>query len=212
MTPVYNPLALLLAERGGVFVVANIRGGGEYGEKWHRDGMRENKQNVFEDFKSVLKYFKEKGARVVAIGFSNGGLLVAAVLTQSPELLDGAVIGYPVIDMLRFHKLYIGRAWVPEYGDPEREEDRKFLLKYSPYHNVKNVKYPPTLVYTGLHDDRVHPAHAFKFVAKLLETGSKVFLRTETRSGHSGATTEVKITEQADVLAFIFKILNLSFN
>ncbi len=211
ITPRFYPPIIPFLEDGGVFVVANLRGGSEYGEKWHRAGMRENKQNVFNDFIAVITKMKKLGAKVVAMGRSNGGLLVGAVMTQRPDILDGAVIGYPVLDMLRFHKLLIGAAWIPEYGNPNEPKDRKFLLKYSPYHNVKaGVKYPPTLVYTGLHDDRVHPAHAFKFVAKLKEVGAPVYLRTETASGHAGASPERKIREDADILAFIYKILGMS--
>jgi len=208
ITPTYVPHVLPFIDDGGIYAVANIRGGTEYGEEWHRLGMRENKQNVFDDFIAAIEYFKNKGSRVIASGRSNGGLLVGAVLTQRPEILDGALIGYPVLDMLRFHKLYIGKAWVPEYGDPDNPRDAEFLRKYSPYHNIsKDKKYPPTLVYTGLHDDRVHPAHAFKFVAKLEEVGAPVYLRVETASGHAGATPEIKIKEYSDLLAFVYKVL-----
>jgi len=197
-------------EDGGVYVVSNLRGGKEYGEEWHKMGMRENKQNVFEDFKAVIKYFKEIGFKTVAWGRSNGGLLVSAVLTQNPELLDVALIGYPVIDMLRFHKLYIGHLWTTEYGNPDDPKDREFLLKYSPYHNVKeHVKYPCTLVYTGLHDDRVHPGHAFKFVARLKEVGAPVYMRVETESGHMGSSPRIRIRELADILAFVYNVLGL---
>lgn len=193
---------------GGGFVMANLRGGSEYGEKWHRAGMRENKQNVFDDFIAVLEKLKSQGYKIIAHGRSNGGLLVSAIITQRPDVVDVAVIGYPVIDMLRFHKLYIGRAWIPEYGNPEDPKDREFLLRYSPYHNVRpDLKYPPTLVYTGLHDDRVHPAHALKFVAKLKDVKAPVFLRVETKSGHLGANPETRIREIADILAFIYTSL-----
>ena len=206
ITPRYYPFVIPFLEDDGVLVIANIRGGDEYGEEWHKAGMRENKQNVFEDFKAVLRYFRAMNARIAAMGASNGGLLIGAVLTQNPELLDCAIIGYPVLDMLKFHKLYIGRMWVPEYGDPDNPKDREFLLKYSPYHNIKpGVKYPPTLVYTGLHDDRVHPSHAFKFVAKLRDLNAPVYLRTEKMSGHLGASPDVKLNEYADILAFIYK-------
>ena len=208
-TPRFYSYINSFIEDGGVFVIANIRGGDEFGEKWHRAGMRDKKQNVFDDFIAVIKYFKDLGAKVIALGSSNGGLLVGAVLTQKPELLDGAVIGYPVLDMLRFHKLYIGKAWIPEYGNPDDPKDREFLLKYSPYHNVKKTKYPPTLVYTGLHDDRVHPGHAFKFVAKLKEVKAPVYLRTEKLSGHMGATPKTKVKEFADILAFIYKVMDI---
>ncbi len=210
LTPKYTPYIMPFIEDGGTYVVTNIRGGSEFGEKWHRMGMREHKQNVFDDFIACIEYFKNRGAKVVAIGRSNGGLLVAAVLTQRPELLDGAIIGYPVIDMLRYHKYYIGKAWIPEYGNPENPEDRRFLIKYSPYHNIRKAKYPPILIYTGLHDDRVHPAHAFKFTVKLEEVKAPVYLRVETESGHAGATPQTKINEEADILAFIYRVLDLS--
>ena len=210
ITPTYIASTAVLLEKGYTYVVANLRGGSEYGEKWHRAGMRENKQNVFEDYKAVLKYFKQKGYRVVARGSSNGGLLVAATMTQNPDLVDIAVIGYPVIDMLKFHKLYIGRLWTTEYGDPDNPSDRKYLVKYSPYHNIKRGEtYPPTLVYTGLHDDRVHPAHALKFVARLEEeTNTPVYLRVETSSGHRGADTKIIAREHADIIAFIHKTID----
>lgn len=140
------------------------------------------------------------------MGVSNGGLLVAATLVQTPELFNAAIIGYPVIDMLRFHKLYVGKLWTTEYGDPDNPEDRGYLAKYSPYHNIdENKKYPPTLVYTGLHDDRVHPAHALKFVARMEKITSNIYLRVETQSGHMGSSPKVKIKEYAEILAFIKK-------
>ena len=211
LTPSFFPSAIPLLEDGGAFVYANLRGGTEYGEEWHRAGMRERKQNVFDDFISVIESLKGDGLRVVATGRSNGGLLVGATMTQRPEVLDGAVIGYPVLDMERFPKLLIGKAWVPEYGDPENPEDAEFLSRYSPYHNVKaGADYPPTLLFTGLHDDRVHPAHAFKFSALLQDSGHKNLLRVETKSGHAGATPETKIAEEADVMAFVYWSLGLS--
>jgi len=210
ITPRFNPLFATLIEGGAALAVANLRGGCEFGEEWHRAGMRERKQNVFDDFAAVLRDLKEAGARVVAFGRSNGGLLVSTVMTQHPELLDGAVIGYPVIDMLRFHRLYVGKAWVPEYGDPDDPGDREFLLRYSPYHHVRaGVEYPPTLVYTGLHDDRVHPAHAFKFVARLRDVGARPLLRVETSSGHAGASPEIKAREEADILSFVYRVLGV---
>jgi len=207
LTPRFYPQIIPFLEDGGTFVVANLRGGKEYGEEWHRKGMREKKQNVFDDFMAVLEFLKRKGSKVVAFGGSNGGLLVGAVLTQRPELVDGALIGYPVLDMLRFHRLHIGKAWVPEYGDPDDPKDAKFLIKYSPYHNVTRKEYPPVMLYTGLHDDRVHPAHAFKFAAKLEEVGTSCLLRVETKSGHSGATPITKIEEYSDTMAFVYKLL-----
>ncbi len=210
LTPSFFPQVVPFIRRGGTFVMANLRGGGEYGEEWHRTGMRENKGNVFDDFIAVLEKLKGEGYKVAAWGRSNGGLLVSATLVQRPDVMDAALIGYPVIDMLRFHRLYIGSVWIPEYGNPDDPKDREFLLKYSPYHNVKPNRYPPTLIYTGLHDDRVHPAHAFKFFMKLKELGAPVYLRVETKSGHMGASPETRAKELTDLLTFVVKTLDLS--
>ncbi len=166
--------------------------------------MKEYRQNVFEDYKAVLRHVRKMGYRTIGWGVSNGGLLVAATMVQSPELFDAALIGYPVIDMLRFHKLYIGRLWTTEYGDPDNPRDREYLIKYSPYHNVRaGKKYPYTLVYTGLHDDRVHPGHALKFVARPEEVDAPVYLRVETSSGHKGSSPDIKVREYSDLYAFI---------
>jgi prolyl oligopeptidase len=207
MTPRYFSFIIPFLEDYGTFVVANLRGGTEYGEEWHREGMREKKQNVFDDFIAVLEYFKKRGSRTIGFGVSNGGLLIGAILTQRPELIDGALIGYPVLDMLRYQKLHIGKAWMPEYGDPDKPKDREFIARYSPYHNITKRKYPPTMLYTGIHDDRVHPAHALKFAAKLEEVEASPLLRVETKSGHSGATPTTKAKEYADIMAFIYKTL-----
>ncbi|MEM2341761.1 MAG: prolyl oligopeptidase family serine peptidase [Candidatus Bathyarchaeia archaeon] len=209
LTPRFYPFIIPFIEDGGVFVVANLRGGGEYGERWHRAGMRENKQNVFNDFIAVLEHLRSEGNKIVAYGVSNGGLLVGAILTQRPDLIDGALIGYPVLDMLRFDKLYIGKVWTTEFGDPENPRDREFLLKYSPYHNLVKRSYPPVMLFTGLHDDRVHPAHAFKFAAKLEEAGTFYLLRVETKSGHSGAAPQTKIEEYSDIMAFVYHMLGI---
>ncbi|MGQ4891290.1 MAG: prolyl oligopeptidase family serine peptidase [Candidatus Njordarchaeia archaeon] len=210
LTPIYIFELMKLLEDGYTYVLTNLRGGSEYGDNWHRDGMLLKKINVFQDYLSVLSELKEEGYKTIASGGSNGGLLVGASLNINPNVIDVALIGYPVLDMLRFHKLYIGKAWVPEYGNPEDEKFREYLRKYSPYHNIDpNKKYPPTLVYTGLHDDRVHPAHALKYVAKLREIGAPVYLRVETKSGHMGSTPETRLKERADILAFIYKTLNL---
>jgi len=208
LTPRFFPQAIPFIKRGGTFGMANLRGGSEYGEEWHRAGMGENKQNVFDDFIAVLEKLKGEGYRVSAWGRSNGGLLVSATLVQRPDVMDSALIGYPVIDMMRFHKLYIGSVWVPEYGNPDDPKDREFLLKYSPYHNVKPAEYPPTLIYTGLHDDRVHPAHALKFFMKLKELGAPVYLRVETKSGHMGASPETRARELTDLLAFVLRTIS----
>ena len=209
LKPRFFPHVIPFIKRGGTFIVANLRGGSEYGEEWHRAGMKENKQNVFDDFMAVLEKLKKEGYKVAAWGRSNGGLLISAVLTQRPDLMDVALIGYPVIDMLRFHKLYIGSVWIPEYGNPDDPKDREFLLKYSPYHNLKSQKYPPTLIYTGLHDDRVHPGHALKFAKRLKDIGASVYLRVETKSGHMGASSETRIRELTEMLAFVAKTLDV---
>jgi prolyl oligopeptidase len=128
-------------------------------------------------------------------------------MTQHPDILDGAVIGYPVLDMLRFHKLSVGRYWVDEYGNPDKPGDRRFLRKYSPYHNVKKTHYPPTMIYTSLHDDRVHPGHAFKFAAAMEKRGAVPWLRVQAKGGHAGSSPSVRIKELTDVVAFIEKQL-----
>ncbi|BEP17899.1 prolyl oligopeptidase family serine peptidase [Pyrofollis japonicus] len=210
LTPAYRVFVETLVRNGFAFVQANLRGGREEGEEWHRAGMLRNKHKVFEDYAAVAKHLKTLGCRVAGWGVSNGGLLIAAVETRWPGLLDAALIGYPVIDMLRYHRLHVGRLWVPEYGDPEDPEMRHYLISYSPYHNIPvGEKMPPTLVYTGLRDDRVHPGHAIKYAAKARRHGHPVYLRVETRSGHSGATAEVAVDEIADMLAFLVKTLGL---
>jgi prolyl oligopeptidase len=211
LTPRFFPFVIPFIEDGGAYVHTNLRGGVEYGEAWHRAGMRERKQNVFDDYASVLRDLKENGKRVVAFGRSNGGLLVGTTMTQRPELLDGAVIGYPVLDMRRFHKLYVGKSWVPEYGDPDDPGDAKFLAEYSPYHHIRDdVSYPPIFMYTGIHDDRVHPGHAFKFGARLDDAGHEYLLRVEEMSGHAGATPKTKIEEESDIMAFVYKALGMA--
>lgn len=206
-TPFYDPMLVQLARLGVTCVVSNLRGGNEHGEQWHRAGKREKKQNVFDDFAAVLEKFKKDGRKVAAFGRSNGGLLVGAAMTQHPELLDAAVIGYPVLDMLRFHKLSVGRYWVDEYGDPDDPRDRRYLLKYSPYHNVRKRRYPPTFIYTSLHDDRVHPGHGLKFAARLEEAGAEVWLRVQVKGGHLGSSPQTRIRELSDVIAFVERSL-----
>ncbi|MCE4617228.1 MAG: prolyl oligopeptidase family serine peptidase [Desulfurococcales archaeon] len=210
LTPRYIGHLKPLLDHGFSFVMTNLRGGGEYGEQWHEAGRRLNKKNVFEDFKAVARKFKVRGAWVAGWGGSNGGLLVSAVVTQEPDLLDAALIGYPVIDMLRFHKLYIGSLWIDEYGDPDDPEYREYIFSYSPMHNVKLEMYPPTLIYTGLHDDRVHPGHALRFGALLEEVEAPVYLRVETGSGHMGSNPLTKAREQADLQAFLLRVVGLS--
>lgn len=205
-TPRYTVTFHHLMNLGYAIALVNIRGGGEEGEAWHRAGMLKNKENTFKDFASFARFFKSLGLKVVGYGISNGGLTVGAVITKWPELLDVAVIGYPVLDMLRYHKLYVGKYWVPEYGDPEDPEMREYLLSYSPYHNIpRDKKLPPTLVYTGLSDDRVHPAHAIKFAVKARLLGHPVYLRVEPRAGHRGAQWQILALQTAYIISFIEK-------
>ncbi len=207
-TPRYLASFHHLLNMGYIIVVANLRGGREEGEEWHRMGMLKNKWNTFKDLEAFARLFKSMGLKVAAFGISNGGLTVGATVVKWPELFDAAIIGYPVLDMMRFHKLYVGKYWVPEYGDPEDPEMRDYMLTYSPYHNMRaDKKMPSTLVYTGLHDDRVHPAHAIKFALKARMLGHPVYLRVETRSGHAGAPMAIAALEAAYISAFLEKFM-----
>ena len=213
MMPGFSASRMLLLENGGVYAMPNIRGGSEYGEAWHKGGMLEKKQNVFDDFISAAEYLiKEKYTskeKLAISGGSNGGLLVGACMTQRPDLFAVAFPAVGVMDMLRFHKFTIGWAWVPEYGSSDKAEQFKYLFKYSPYHNLKKgVSYPATLVTTADHDDRVVPAHSFKFAAMLqsCQTGANpTLIRIETKAGHgAGKPTSKIIDEQADIWSFFF--------
>lgn len=199
-------------EAGGIYAVANLRGGGEYGRAWHEAGMLDKKQNVFDDFLAAAQWLidnKYTSPRHLAIrGGSNGGLLVGAAMTQRPDLFGAAVPAVGVMDMLRFHKFTIGWAWVNEYGSADDPAQFKTLLAYSPLHNLKpGTKYPPTLITTGDHDDRVVPGHSYKFAAALQAAhagDAPVLIRIETRAGHgAGKPTTKLIEEAADVLAFL---------
>ena len=217
ITPSFSSSRIAWMERGGVFAAPNLRGGGEYGEQWHQAGTKERKQNVFDDFIAAAEWLIESGytssSRLAILGGSNGGLLVGACLTQRPELYGAAVPTVGVMDMLRFHKFTIGRAWVSDYGSPDDPEEFKYLLAYSPYHNIKpGTKYPPTLITTGDHDDRVVPAHSYKFAAALqaAQGGSApILIRVDVRAGHgSGKPVSMQISEVVDVLAFLTKVLS----
>jgi len=213
MTPGYNVTAATWMKMGGVYVLASIRGGGEYGAAWHEAGTKLKKQNVFDDFIAAAEWLiaskLTQPARLAINGGSNGGLLVGAVVNQRPELFGAAVPQVGVMDMLRFHKFTIGWAWVPDYGSSENAEEFKALLAYSPLHNIQSggKPYPAILVTTGDHDDRVVPAHSFKYTAALqaAETGSAPkLIRIETQAGHgAGKPTSKIIEERADMLAFI---------
>ncbi len=214
LTPSFSVSNILLLEQGGVYAMANLRGGGEYGEEWHRGGMLLNKQNVFDDFIAAAEYLiaqKYTSSEHLAIaGGSNGGLLVGAVMTQRPDLFQVAFPAVGVMDMLRYHKFTVGWGWIPEYGCADSTEvDFKNLLGYSPLHNLKDgVSYPATMVTTADHDDRVVPAHSFKFAARLQAAHAgeaPVLIRIEERAGHgAGKPTSKVIDEQADKWAFMF--------
>jgi prolyl oligopeptidase len=211
-TPAFSVSTIAWLEMGGLYAVANMRGGGEYGREWHEAGMLDRKQNVFDDFIAAAQWLidnKYTSPEKLAIrGGSNGGLLVGAAMTQRPDLFAAAVPAVGVMDMLRFHKFTIGWAWVSEYGSSDDAEQFKTLLKYSPLQNIKpGTHYPATLITTGDHDDRVVPAHSFKFAAALqaAQGGAKpALIRIETRGGHGAGTPTTKLIETAaDVLAFL---------
>lgn len=210
-TPSFSPANAVWLEMGGVYAVPNIRGGGEYGEKWHLAGTKLNKQNVFDDFYSAAEWLigKYTSPDFLAIrGGSNGGLLVGAVMLQHPERFKVALPAVGVMDMLRYHKFTAGAGWAYDYGTSEDSKEMfEYIYKYSPVHNVKSgVKYPATLVTTGDHDDRVVPAHSFKFAANLQEKqsgNSPVLIRIETKAGHGAGTPVSKTIEQyADIFGF----------
>lgn len=206
-------------EMGGVFAMPILRGGGEYGDDWHQDGMRDKKQNVFNDFIGAAQWLianKYTSSKKLAIaGGSNGGLLVGACMTQRPELFAAAIPAVGVMDMLRFHKFTIGWAWVPEYGSSDVAKEFETLLKYSPLHNIHpGTNYPATLVTTADHDDRVVPGHSFKFAATLQHAQAyqaPVLIRIDVKAGHgAGKPTSKQIDEAADKWAFLVKQLGIS--
>jgi prolyl oligopeptidase len=217
MTPWFSAGNLVFLENGGVYALANLRGGGEYGEAWHRAGMLEKKQNVFDDFIAAAEYLvREKYTRpdrLAIAGDSNGGLLVGACMTQRPELFKVALPGVGVMDMLRFHKFTVGWGWTVEFGSSDDAGQFKYLYAYSPLHNLKpGVSYPATLVTTADHDDRVVPAHSFKFIATLQEMNrgeNPVLIRIETRSGHGSSNLRKAIETAADTWGFVFKNLGM---
>jgi prolyl oligopeptidase len=213
LTPMFSVEHVAWMERGGVYAVANLRGGGEYGEDWHRAGIKLKKQNVFDDFIAAGEWLianrYTSPHSLCSAGFSNGGLLTAAAMVQRPDLFGAVVVGVGVLDMLRFHKFTIGWGWISDYGSPEDAAEFKALYAYSPYHNLKpGTAYPPTLITTADHDDRVVPAHSFKFAAALQQANGGPFpslIRIETRAGHGGGKpVQKQIEEAADLLAFLF--------
>lgn len=215
--PNFDVAKAVFMKNGGIYAVANLRGGSEYGEKWHKAGMLENKQNVFDDFIAAANYLKQKkytSTEKLAIhGRSNGGLLVGAVMTQQPNLAKVALPMVGVLDMLRYHKFTIGWAWAVEYGSSENKDHFNYLYKYSPLHNLKKANYPATLIITADHDDRVVPAHSFKFAATLQKMNTStnpILIRIDTKSGHgSGKSKQKLIEEWTDIWAFTFYNLGM---
>jgi prolyl oligopeptidase len=212
-TPEFSSTAVLWAEQGGVYAVANLRGGGEFGEAWHKAGMLEKKQNVFDDFIAAAEWLIQarytNPSKLAIEGTSNGGLLVGAALTQRPDLFGAVACGYPLLDMLRYHKFLVAQFWVQEYGSSDNSAQFPNLYAYSPYQHVKSgTKYPSTLFFTGDSDTRVDPLHARKMTALLQSatgSGRPVLLRYETTSGHSGGLPLSKeLDETTDVQTFLF--------
>ncbi len=213
ITPSFSKSNMVWLENGGIYAVANIRGGGEYGEKWHKQGMKLNKQNVFDDFISAAEYLVDQGYttsdKIAIHGGSNGGLLVGAVTNQRPGLFEVAVPAVGVMDMLRYHKFTIGWAWADEYGTSQDSVDFRNLYQYSPLHNIEAGKpYPAVLAMTADHDDRVVPAHSFKYIATLQEKyqgPNPTMIRIQTQAGHgAGKATSAQIQEEADMWSFVF--------
>jgi len=218
LTPRFSISRLAWMELGGVFAMANLRGGGEYGEKWHRAGTKLKKQNVFDDFIAAAEWLIESKytstPKLAIQGGSNGGLLVGACMTQRPDLFGACLPAVGVMDMLRFHKFTAGRFWVDDYGSSDNEDEFKALIKFSPYHNLKDgVKYPATMVTTADTDDRVVPGHSFKFAARLQKAhagDAPVLIRIETKAGHGAGKPTAKIIEElTDAWAFLVKNLGM---
>ncbi|MBM3404959.1 MAG: S9 family peptidase [Bacteroidetes bacterium] len=218
LTPSFSTSRIVFLENGGVYALANIRGGGEYGEDWHKAGIKEKKQNVFDDFIAAAEFLiGEKyttSEKLAMMGGSNGGLLVGAVMTQRPELFKVAIPQVGVMDMLRYHKFTIGWAWATDYGTSEDSAGFNYLIKYSPLHTLKEgTCYPATIAFTADHDDRVVPAHTFKFMATLQEKqkcGNPVLVRIETKAGHGAGTPTAKLIDEAtDLWSFVFYNLDM---
>jgi len=213
MTPFFDIGFINHLQNGGLVALPSLRGGGEYGEEWHEQGRRANKQNVFDDFIAAAEYLKKEHytstEKLAIMGGSNGGLLVGAVLDQRPDLCGVAVAEMGVFDMLRYQKYTIGRAWTREYGSSEDSTQFRYLYRYSPLHNVRDTAYPATLIITADHDDRVVPMHSYKFVATLQEknrSNEPIFLLTEKNYGHSADNQKA----EAAKYAFIYEYLKVN--
>ncbi|GAA4713128.1 prolyl oligopeptidase family serine peptidase [Sphingomonas lutea] len=208
-----GPLGLFLVEDGNAYVLANIRGGGEYGPSWHRGALREKRQNSFDDLEAVARDLITTGVArkdgVAISGRSNGGVLVGATMTQHPDLYAATIVGSPLFDMQRYSKLSAGASWIDEYGDPDKAADWAFMRRYSPYQNVRaGVRYPPMFLYLSTQDDRVHPGHARKMAAKLKAGGNRVYYHEYLEGGHSvGADREEDAVRAALEWAFLTKEL-----
>jgi len=218
MSPSFVGLPATFINRGGVYAIACIRGGDEYGEAWHEDGMLFKKQNTFDDFIAAAEYLIAEGytnnERLACRGGSNGGLLIGAVITQRPDLFKAAICAVPLLDMVRFHKFLIARYWIPEYGDPEKKEDFQNILSYSPYHHIRmGVNVPATMVIAGENDTRVDPLHAKKFVAALQNNPGQInpiLLYMDFDSGHgSGKSTEKQIEDIKAQYNFVMNQLGM---
>lgn len=218
MTPFFSVVNAVWLEMGGVVAIPNLRGGGEYGQEWHQAATKLKKQNTFDDFIAAAEWLiankVTSSAKLAIAGDSNGGLLVGACMIQRPELFGATLPGVGVMDMLRFHKFTIGWAWVDDYGSSEDAAEFKVLRAYSPLHNLKpGTSYPPTLITTADHDDRVVPGHSFKFAAALQAAHrgpNPVLIRIQTQAGHgAGKPTTMKIEESADQLAFLVKVFGM---
>lgn len=211
LPPSFSPFRIPFLEQGGVYAQANLRGGSEYGEKWHEQGMKLKKQNVFDDFIAAAEYLIAQKytspAKLAVQGGSNGGLLVGAVMNQRPDLFRVAIPQVGVMDMLRFHKFTIGWNWIADYGSSDNADEFKALYAYSPVHNIRTgINYPATLITTADHDDRVVPAHSFKYAATLQEMykgTNPVLIRIDTNSGHGASNTKKNIETAADIYSFI---------
>ena len=219
MTPAYNPLVgAAWLERGGVFVVANIRGGGEFGPRWHQAALKANRMRAYEDFAAVaddLIARKVTSRPHLGIeGGSNGGLLVGNMITRYPQLFGAAVCQVPLLDMRRYHKLLAGASWMAEFGDPDKPDEWEFMKAFSPYQNVRrDVNYPRVLFTTSTRDDRVHPGHARKMVARMKEMGHDVLYYENIEGGHGGAAdNKQKAFMEALADTFLWKQLNQRHN
>ena len=221
INPTFIEDAVPFIENGGLYAVANIRGGGEFGENWYQAGVRDKKQNVFDDFSAAANWLINEGYtnsnRLAISGWSNGGLLTATMVTQQPKLFKAAIMGAPVTDMLRYQLFFGGRYWITDYGCVEEADMFQYLLAYSPYHNVKDeIDYPAALIVTAAEDDRVHPMHAYKMTARLQAaniSSNPILLLVEDKAGHSSAPAISRLIEtRTDMWAFIFEQLKMECN